>query len=80
MKYASKLLDLITTPDGRLSHTKLWSNAGCATATWVIIWYAVKLDLTWDMFALYLGTIAGANVAGKFLDLKHGNKPAEAKK
>lgn len=72
-----KWKDLITSPDGRLSHTKLGANIAGLTATWVIIWYAWELDLTTEMFSVYLLTVGGFNAVGKYLDLKHGNKAPE---
>lgn len=66
--------DLITTPDGRISHSKVYANVGGLVATWVIIRLTLKDALTWDVFALYLGTVGGFYyVIGKWLDLKHGN-------
>lgn len=70
--------DLITTPDGRISHSKVYANIGGLVATWVIIRLTLKDALTWDVFALYLGTVGGFYyVIGKWLDLKHGNKAPE---
>jgi len=66
------LKDLLTGKDGRISHVKLWANVASLTATGVVIWYAWRGSLTWDMFGLYLATVGGYYTVGKYLDLKHG--------
>jgi len=72
------LYDLLTGKDGRISHVKMWANVACATASGVIIHQEYKGLLSWDIFALYLGTV-GVYSVGKYLDIKHGLiKPTEA--
>lgn len=70
-----KLRDLITDAGGdTLSHTKVWANVGYAAAT------AAFLKMTWagntnvDVWWAYLGCVAGATTASKFLSLKYGKR------
>ncbi|MDR1276170.1 MAG: hypothetical protein LBL72_07300 [Candidatus Accumulibacter sp.] len=68
------LSDLIACPDGKtLSHTKLWANIGYAAATAAFIrlnWIGIAHTEVW---LAYLGCVAGAATASKFLALKYGN-------
>lgn len=41
-----------------LSRTMVW--LAFLTCTGIIIWYAYKLQLDWDMFGLYFGLTVGA--------------------
>lgn len=75
-----KLSDLITSPQGKVSHTKLWGNIACATATFAVIWQTVKSGITYDLLGMYLITVGGYSTASKFLRLKYpveseGKKP-----
>ena len=72
------LRDLITESGGStLSHTKVWANIGYAAAT------VAFLKMTWsgntnvDVWWAYLGCVAGASTASKFLALKYGTGKAE---
>lgn len=48
------------------------------TCTGVIIWYAYKLQLDWDMFGLYLVTMVGAYQGTTYQTRKVEEKKIEA--
>lgn len=71
-----KLRDLFTDAGGKtLSHTKLWSNIACAAATVAFIKQAWAGTLTAEIWLAYLGCVAGAATASKFLSLKYQQTP-----
>lgn len=67
-----KLLDLIADASGRsLSHTKLWANIGYAAATVAFLRMSWSGTATTDIWWAYLGCVAGASTASKYLSLKY---------
>lgn len=59
-----RLSELISNPDsGRLSHTKLWANVACATATGMFVFQGVKAALTAETWLIYLGLVGGYSAA-----------------
>lgn len=55
---------LVTTPAGKVSHSKFWSNVSMALMTVVIGYMAFKGTLTLDFATLYLGVgVGGANAS-----------------
>lgn len=59
-----RLSELISNPDsGRLSHTKLWANIACATASGMFIYQGVKATLTSETWLVYLGLVGGYSAA-----------------
>lgn len=56
----------------RLSHTKLWSNVAYFMCTIAFGWGIWKGTLTWDIWLIYLGVVAGSTLASKVLSLKFG--------
>lgn len=64
--------DLISTPQGKVSHTKFWSNIAYATGTAVIVITTFKENLTSDLFLIYLSVVGGAAIASKFVSLRYG--------
>lgn len=54
------LSDLFTNPaTGRLSHSKLWANVACASATGLFIYQGVQGTLTPEIWLVYLGVVGG---------------------
>lgn len=71
--------DLFTDHNGKLSHTRLWSNIAYGAATVIVLWYAYKLQLSWDMFLSYLGVVGSATAVSKLFDLRYGITPPAPK-
>ncbi len=70
-----KLRDLITDAGGdTLSHTKVWANVGYASATTAFLRMAWDGTANVDVWWAYLGCVAGATTASKFLALKYGKR------
>ena len=65
---------LTTDASGQFSHTKLWSNIGYLTATFIMLKLTYNSKLTEDYFAIYLGVMAGHTVASKWLTAKEDPK------
>jgi hypothetical protein len=59
-----------------LSRTMVW--LAFLTCTGIIIWYAYKLQLDWDMFGLYLVTMVGAYQGTSYQTRKVEEKKIEA--
>jgi hypothetical protein len=71
-----KLRDLVTDAGGKtLSHTKLWANVASAAATAAFIKQAWAGTITAEIWWAYLGCVAGAATASKFLSLKYRQTP-----
>jgi hypothetical protein len=70
MSLSDFIAALLKNETARWSHTKLWANVAYLTATGCVIWYAFNSWLSADMLGLYLGVVAGHNVASKFLTLR----------
>lgn len=67
-----KLRDLVTDAGGKtLSHTKLWANVAFAAATAAFIKQAWAGTITAEIWWAYLGCVAGAATASKFLSLQY---------
>lgn len=64
--------DLVKTPQGKVSHTKFWSNIAYATGTAAIVITTFKGNLTPDLFLIYLSVVGGAAIASKFVSLRYG--------
>lgn len=59
-----------------LSRLMVW--IAFLTCTGIIIWYAYKLQLDWDMFGLYLVTMVGAYQGTAYQSRKVEEKKIEA--
>ncbi len=64
--------DLILTPKGNISHTKLWANVAYAVATFIMVHTALKGTVTWDLLLAYVGTVGASAAAHKLFALKYG--------
>lgn len=74
-----RLSDLISNPNtGRMSHTRLWANIACATATGMFIYQGVKATLTTEAWLIYLGLVGGYSAALHLIEAWLGrSKPQE---
>lgn len=63
-----KLLELITDPNGSLSHTKIWSNIGMAVITITYCWHVYSHSLTSDLMLTYGGIVIFGRAASKYID------------
>lgn len=68
--------DLISTPQGKVSHTKFWGNVAYLTATGIMVVVTYRDKLTWDLFAIYLTVVGGSAIASKLVALRYGGKDA----
>lgn len=74
-----RLADLVTDPaTGRFSHTRLWSNIGCAAATVLFVKTGWSGQLTADVWLIYLGSVGGFAAVSKALSLRYKNPPGQA--
>ena len=62
-----KLKELITDPNGTLSHTKIWSNVAMFTAT---IAFANAETLTPELLVAYVASVGLNRLGSKYLDIK----------
>lgn len=63
-----KLMELITDPNGSLSHTKIWSNIGMATLTVTFIVGTYVHGITAELILAYGGIVISGRAASKYLD------------
>ena len=66
--------DLVVGSDGKLSHTKVWSNIGYATVTAILIFTAIKGTMIFDMYLAYMMVVAIHQTSSKFISAKFANK------
>lgn len=64
------LKELITDPNGTLSHTKIWSNIGMATLTGAFIIQSVNHGITPELIVAYGGVVVFGRATSKYLDTK----------
>ena len=62
--------ELITDPNGTLSHTKIWSNIGMATVTITYIIGTVMHGATPELMVTYGGLVIFGRATSKYLDGK----------
>lgn len=62
--------ELITDPNGTLSHTKIWSNIGMATLTVAFIVGTYRHGITPELIVAYGGIVVFGRTASKYLDNK----------
>jgi hypothetical protein len=65
-----KFSELITDPNGTMSHTKLWSNIGMAVVTVTFCWHVYKRELTSDLMIAYGAIVVFGRAASKYIDSK----------
>lgn len=71
------LSELFTNPaTGRLSHSKLWANVACATATGMFVYQGMAGQLTTDTWLVYLGVVGGYSAARSWIATKRDSKEA----
>lgn len=68
---------LTTTPDGKFSHTKFWSNVAYCTATFVILKLTYASQLTEDYFLIYLAVVASHASLSKWIGTSKGKGKTE---
>lgn len=72
-----KITDLLTSDDGRLSHTKLWSNVAYLIATVVVLIMACNGTLGIDVFGTYLGVVGAHNALSKWVGTHYRTRLAQ---
>lgn len=63
--------DMITRDGDKVSATKVLQLVGGAVGTWIVIQMTLKGQLTWDMFAIYLGYVASIDGFSKLVLAKY---------
>ncbi|MDF0606647.1 hypothetical protein HZU77_013435 [Neisseriaceae bacterium TC5R-5] len=75
-----RLADLISNRDsGRMSHTKLWANVACASATGMFIHHGIENMLTPETWLIYLGLVGGYAAGVRWIDAWRHEKEAQHK-
>ncbi|EEG08973.1 hypothetical protein [Pseudogulbenkiania ferrooxidans] len=73
------LADLITNPaTGRLSHSKLWANIACASATGMFVYQGVAGTLTAETWLIYLGVVGGYSAARSWIATRRDKGAGDA--
>lgn len=65
-------LDLLTRDGTKVSTTKILQLLGGIVATWIIVKTTITGNLTWDLFAIYLGYVASVDGFSKLVMAKYG--------
>ena len=65
-----KVMELITDPNGSLSHTKLWSNVANFLASVAFVWSVYGHGLSPELLLAYVGAVGVQRVASKYIDSK----------
>lgn len=72
-----RLSDLFTNPaTGRLSHSKLWANVACATATATFVYQGVTGTLSSETWLIYLGVVGSYSTARSWIATRRDSKEA----
>lgn len=66
-------LDMITRDGRKVSTTKILQLIGGVVGTWIIIKVTIQGNLTWDLFAIYLGYVASVDGFSKLITAKYSN-------
>jgi hypothetical protein len=61
---------LITAHNGKVSHTRLWSNVAYSVATGIVIYLTINDKLTHEYFFTYLAVVACHASASKLIATK----------
>ena len=62
--------ELITDPNGTLSHTKIWSNIGMATITITFIVGSYTHGPSSELMLTYGSIVVAGRISSKYLDTK----------
>ena len=63
--------ELITDPNGTLSHTKIWSNIGMATRTITFIIGSYTHGPSSELMLTYGSIVVAGRISSKYLDTKN---------
>lgn len=66
------LVMLNTGDNGRISHTKVWSNIAYIISSWVIIQLTLDGGISPEYFLMYLGIVASHSAASKWINNRAG--------
>lgn len=61
---------LVLDKEGKVSHTKFWSNVSYAVVTWAFIFTVLHDKASVDLWLVYLGVVSGHTVLSKWLSGK----------
>lgn len=66
------LRELVTSnaENGKVSHTRFWSNIGMLAMTSVFCWGGFHNTLTWDIYLIYAVTVTQPALLSKYISLK----------
>lgn len=68
-------MSMFTSPDGKFSASKFWTQVAYATATYIVIKHAGADN--WELLLVYIATVGGSEVAKKFLNMRYGGNNRE---
>lgn len=71
---ARALLDLVQSPDGRMSESKIWTHIGKGLAAWLLIKHGAAIVAQWEVLATLLGLIVGPELYKKTLAMRQRSK------
>lgn len=72
-------LDLIVGNDGKLSHSKFWSNIALAMGTWAFVYMVIAETMTEFLWITYLGVYTGNKLLNTIVQSKYSQQIGTAK-
>lgn len=72
-------LDLIVGSDGKLSHSKFWSNIALAMGTWAFVYMVIAETMTEFLWITYLGVYTGNKLLNTIVQSKYSQQLGTAK-
>jgi len=74
--YRAKIGELVVSQDGKLSHTRLWSNVAYLVGTWMFIRANLSAPPDVNLWMVYLGVIGGHTAISKLITVNAKSKAA----
>ena len=73
-------LDMLTRDGTKVSATKVLQLVGGVVGTWIIVQVTLQGNLTWDLFAIYLGYVASIDGFSKLIMARYGAERSDDSK
>lgn len=71
------MIALNTGDNGRISHTKVWSNLAYSVSTWIVVQLTLDGNMSPEYFLIYLGIVASHSAASKWINNKLGGSSSD---
>lgn len=71
--------DLMCSPDGRLSESKMWTHVGKALAAWLLVKHGAAIVTQWEVLATLLGLMVAPDLVKKHMATRVASKADAAK-